>query len=156
MNFLAPYKLLIEFLVIGALIAGIAVGIHKFLSYEQQIGWDRREAIAVKDALLAKDAADKEAARLQQVVTTAVKQGEDRAKLLQASADAAAATNRGLRNTLDNIKSSLPATTLEACRNTAVTLAAVFGDCTARYGSLAEKADRHASDVRTLTEAWPR
>jgi hypothetical protein len=33
------------------------------------------------------------------------------------------------------------------------TLAIVFGSCTERYSGLAEKADRHASDVRAMMEA---
>lgn len=37
----------------------------------------------------------------------------------------------------------------------ATALGAVFEDCRAAYGDMAEKAAGHASDVRTLREAWP-
>lgn len=37
----------------------------------------------------------------------------------------------------------------------ATALGDVFQDCRAAYGGMVEKADGHASDVRTLREAWP-
>ena len=37
----------------------------------------------------------------------------------------------------------------------AAALGAVFEDCRAAYGGMVEKADGHASDVRTHREAWP-
>lgn len=36
------------------------------------------------------------------------------------------------------------------------TLADLLGASASAYTDLAAKADRHASDVRTLSEAWPR
>ena len=35
------------------------------------------------------------------------------------------------------------------------TLSDVFAECSARYGEVAQAADGHASDARTLVEAWP-
>ena len=35
------------------------------------------------------------------------------------------------------------------------TLGDVFAECSARYGEVAQAADGHASDARTLIEAWP-
>ena len=37
----------------------------------------------------------------------------------------------------------------------AIALGAVFEDCRAAYAELVPKADGHASDARTLREAWP-
>ncbi|CAN7470983.1 hypothetical protein LJR074_003167 [Acidovorax sp. LjRoot74] len=37
----------------------------------------------------------------------------------------------------------------------ALALGAVFEDCRAAYAGMVEKAEGHASDVRTLREAWP-
>ncbi len=37
----------------------------------------------------------------------------------------------------------------------ALALGTVFEDCRAAYAGMVEKAERHASDVRTLREAWP-
>lgn len=44
-----------------------------------------------------------------------------------------------------------PATVLEY----ALALGTVFEDCRAAYAGMVEKAEGHASDVRTLREAWP-
>ena len=50
--------------------------------------------------------------------------------------------------------SACPAT-VEAARTAADAFATVFTDCQGRYADVAAKADGHASDVRTLEEAWP-
>lgn len=42
-----------------------------------------------------------------------------------------------------------------ACLSRVAAFREVFDQCAARYGEVAERADRHASDVRTLIEAWP-
>lgn len=42
-----------------------------------------------------------------------------------------------------------------ACLGRVAAFREVFDQCAARYGELAESADRHASDVGTLIEAWP-
>ena len=44
LSFFAPYKLLIEVVLIGALFAGIAFGVHRFLEREQKIGYDKAVA----------------------------------------------------------------------------------------------------------------
>jgi len=42
-----------------------------------------------------------------------------------------------------------------ACLDRVAAFRDVFDQCAARYGGLAEKAGRHASDVKTLIDAWP-
>lgn len=42
------------------------------------------------------------------------------------------------------------------CPDVAASQAVVLSDCAARYSGLAEIADRHASDIQTLTDAWPK
>lgn len=76
----------------------------------------------------------------------------------QKNALAAAAANRtvdSLRDQLTTARAGLPQSTCEAARNYAATLGDVFGSCTARLTELAEKADGHASDAKTLEQAWP-
>ncbi len=76
----------------------------------------------------------------------------------QKNALAAAAANRtvdSLRDQLTTARAGLPQSTCEAARNYAATLSDVFGSCTARLTELAEKADGHASDAKTLEQAWP-
>ena len=48
------------------------------------------------------------------------------------------------------------ATSREACLDRANTFSQLFIDSADRYRGLAEKADRHASDIKTLTDAWPK
>lgn len=74
---------------------------------------------------------------------------------LRADATAARGAAAGLRDDLAELRRQLPSLAAEACRQRADALADVFGQCTARYSELAEKADRHANDARGLSEAWP-
>jgi threonine dehydrogenase-like Zn-dependent dehydrogenase len=43
-----------------------------------------------------------------------------------------------------------------ACTNRAAAISVVLDQCGAAYQELGAIADRHASDVKTLTDAWPR
>jgi chromosome segregation ATPase len=72
--------------------------------------------------------------------------------------DAANARNAAdsLQRELADIRESLPTLAAEARRQRADTLAKILGQCTAEYQWLAERADRHASDVKTLSDAWPK
>ena len=156
LSFLAPYKLLIEIAVVGALFTGAAYGVHRFLEYERDIGRNEvRQEYAVKLAE-AKDAAAKEQARLTKQLEDAQNAAVEREKVLRTTATAAATASASLRGTLDSIRAGVPTATVDALRNATVALTAVFGDCQDKYRGLAETADRHASDVKTLSDAWPR
>ena len=48
------------------------------------------------------------------------------------------------------------ATSHNACLDRATTAGKLLNQCAAQYQDLGERADRHASDVRTLMEAWPK
>ena len=48
------------------------------------------------------------------------------------------------------------ATSHNACLDRATTASELLTQCGAAYQDLGERADRHASDVRTLMEAWPK
>lgn len=96
-----------------------------------------------------------EAARLQRQKDEALDEAN---KIAQRNAkDAASARTeldrlrRQLATTNDLSTASCPST-----RDYAATLAVVFGECATRIGELAEKADGHAVDSRTLEKAWPK
>lgn len=72
----------------------------------------------------------------------------------RAAASAAAADSR-LRITIADLRRSLAGATAETVRITADAGLAVFAECAAEYRALAEIADRHASDAKTLSDAWP-
>ena len=66
------------------------------------------------------------------------------------------------RSELDRLRAQLAATvptgaTPQAtCVDRAATVSELFAQCAAELQELAGKADRHASDVKTLTDAWPK
>lgn len=153
---LAPYKLLIEIAVIGALAGGVVYGVHQFLEHERDIG--RQEVQARWDAqtVLDKEAAREKEAGFAKQLQEANKNASDRDQTIRALAAASGGANNGLRDTLAAISRGVPSATVDALGKSVTTLSAVLAECSGRYQSVAEKADRHASDVKTLQEAWPK
>ena len=153
-DFLDPYRRIIQVVVICAAVAAAGYAWWRFLDYEQQIGWDRRDAIAVQDTLTAKNASDEELRRANHRVNESVLQGEKRARELQKTVAANVAVAGRLRDTIEAMrpgKFSIP----DAAANQRINaLANVFGECTDRLIEMAEHADGHASDTRTLIDAW--
>lgn len=96
-----------------------------------------------------------ESARLQKLKDEALNEAN---KIAQANAKSAA----DARNQLDRLRRQLASTndlstaTCPSTRDYAATLATVFGECATRIGELAEKADGHAADSRTLNGAFPK
>ena len=78
-----------------------------------------------------------------------------RAQENAAAATAARAERDGLRNQINTATSALPTATCASSRDYAATAAALFDQCAAALEELATKADGHATDSRTLTNAWP-
>ena len=74
---------------------------------------------------------------------------------LRADADSARAGADSLR---DSTMRALAAAkeSHDACIKSADAFSVVFGECRARRDALAEVAGRHANDVQTLTDAWPK
>lgn len=66
------------------------------------------------------------------------------------------------RNELDGLRTSsaealrVAGASLDACTATAATLGRLLNQCGAEYQDLGAVADRHVSDIKTLTEAWPK
>lgn len=63
-----------------------------------------------------------------------------------------------LRNThislRESIQNSLPGVSTDAELDAAVASGELFAACSERYADLAEKADKHVHDIRTLQDAW--
>lgn len=92
--------------------------------------------------------------RREESVIAAINAGNQRAAVLRSDASAA-------RSELDRLRGDLvidakPSATLQACDQRRATLSDVFEQCASRYSVLAEKADGHANDLQTLSEAWPK
>jgi hypothetical protein len=78
-----------------------------------------------------------------------------REALLRTEIDHLRHVSDGLRDQNADAARRLAAAPRGAVLEYATALGAVFDDCRAAYADLAGAADGHASDVRTLREAWP-
>ena len=79
-----------------------------------------------------------------------------RNKTLQVAVANAGAVAVSLRDEIATIRRDLPGLAADADRQRADAVAAVLADCSAGYADMAATADRHASDVKTLIDAWHR
>ena len=78
-----------------------------------------------------------------------------RESLLRTEIDHLRGVSDGLRDQNADAARRLAAAPPAAVLEHAIALGVVFQDCRAAYGGMVEKADGHASDVRTHREAWP-
>ena len=140
-------------LIVAAVLGAVALAVNDYLSSVEQRGYDRAVGEYQAKLIKAQNDAIAERNRLQGLVDAAIKGRNDREETIRKSAAATGALVVGVRNELDAIRDGLSVATIDALRHSAATLAFVFGECTDRYSGLAEKADRHASDVRAMMEA---
>ena len=156
LSFLSPYKLFIEIGLLIAVLLGAAVGVHKFLDYEQGIGYDRAVAEYTAKLVAAQEKAISDTAILNKQLEDANNAAQKREQVIQNSANAASVANGKLRDTLDHYRDSVSGATAASLGGAVTALAALLSECSTRYGSLAEKADRHSSDFQRCVEAWPK
>ena len=155
-SFFSPYKVLIEAVAIGALILGIAFGIHHFLSYEQQIGYDKAVAEYTAKELEATKAARAREQALAAQLSEAQNAAAIREQTIKTLASAAAVSSGGLRDTIAGINARVPNDSVLALGNAVRTLGQVFTECEGRRRQVAEDAERLNSEKRTLVESWPK
>lgn len=147
--------ILIKVLVAVALVAGLVFGWNWHINHEQGIGYQKAIAEYTVKLLEAKEIADKREQAMTAKLKEAQENGLKREETIRTLAAAVGKSSDSLRNTANAIRLGLPNATVEAARAAADAFATVFSECQGRYGALAEKADGHANDVRTLEEAWP-
>lgn len=117
----------------------------------------QRDAAALQLAIAdANTRAAQQAAALSQAVTKAQNEAKSRENTLRAAADSARSESDGLRNDLNALRGQYDQLSRDAVIERAAAVGVVLDQCARQYQGLAEKADRHANDVRTLIEAWPR
>ena len=145
----------IKALLIAAVAVALGFAWNGFIKHEQNIGYQKAVAEYNVKLIEAKERADKRERELTAQVKEAQANGLKREETIKALAAAVGKSSDSLRNTANAIRLGLPHATVEAARTAADAFAAVFTDCQRRYADVAEKADGHASDVRTLEEAWP-
>jgi hypothetical protein len=154
-KFLEPYKLLIEIGIGIVAFAFAANKVHEFRESDREAGrievrveWAKAEAKAEAAAKLQKEQWDAKAA-------DASKQGDSREQVISGLIVANTRASNSLRDTANAIRDSVPTATIETLRKTTTALTDVFTDCQGRYVEMAGIADRHASDAKTLSDAWP-
>lgn len=143
----------VKALVVASVIAAITFAVNNYLSSVEQRGYDRAVGEYRMKLIEAQNDAIAERNRLQGLVDAAIKGRSEREKTIQKSAAATGALVTGVRNELDTIRDGLSVATIDALRHSTATLSVVFGECTERYSGLAEKATRHVSDIRAITES---
>ena len=74
---------------------------------------------------------------------------------LRRNVDAARTESDGLRDVIYAFRAKLPNAAAATVAVAADTAAELLGACVNEYRSVAEAADGHAADLRTLVEAWP-
>lgn len=155
-SFFAPYKYGIEILGIVILLAIIAYFSHQFLLSEQKMGYDKAMSEVKEKQLAQEQFARAREAQLMNQLEAAQNAATLREQQIKALSAALANSSNSLRDTAAAINSSLPTASADASRSAAITAINLFADCQGKYGQMAEIADRHANDVKTLSDAWPK
>lgn len=144
-----PWPLNSQFFILSAVLVLIAAGAgYDTGSKLERQRWQERQIAAEQNARQLERAM---VAQMEKARNEAIER-ETRNRAALAAAHRAAA---GLRDTVGNLRRELSAATAEACRHTADTALAVFGECADRYRALAEVTDRHENDAMTCLAAWP-
>ena len=81
---------------------------------------------------------------------------QTRAVAARRDADAARSELDRLRNSVATTRGGVPGESATACAVRADAGGELLAQCAAAYSDLAAIADRHASDARTLIDAWPK
>ena len=152
---LAPYKLLLQIIAAVLLLSAVVYAFNQFVEHHQQIGYDRRvaedNAQALKDQEAARKVDAANAKRLEDAQNANTLQNQ-KINTLVAALAASSGSLRGVANTL---VSDLSNASVETARKTATAFASVFQDCTGKYASMAEIADRHVADIVLYKQSWP-
>ena len=121
---------------------------HEAQVAEMRLEWqDEREANTQRLRIVEGELNDK--------YQTALNLARDRERILRADVAALRDSAQGLRTQHTEAMRRLAKAPAEAIREYAATVSDVFGECKTRYAEVAEAAQRHSDDVRTLIEAWP-
>lgn len=137
----------------GAVIAAASVWQVQAWRYGEQIA-DIRAAHADEVASAAKTAL-KTTEHYRENADAAVRKAEARAAQNKRDADRLRDELAGLRGDLAEVPDRIRSASREAVDQYAAAATVVFDHCARRYSGMAEAAAGHASDVRTLIDAWP-
>lgn len=150
----APYRLAAQFGAWFLVAAALMAGYWWVVRYHEDVGYRRAVAEYQMKLIEATDAARHREREMQAKVDEAEK-GAEREKRHQVELAVLDSANRRLLNDITDFRHRLPGLAGPACIAAADTAAELFGECADEYRALAGKADRHAIDADTLTDAWP-
>jgi len=143
-----------------ALVVGLLVWFFQESRLGAQLAEVRLESSQYRAEVLAEKASAAERVRKVEgdwnaKYQAALNAGRDRERVLRADLVAVRDAASGLRTQAAEAARRLAQAPAPAVLEYANTLGDVFAECSARYAEVAAAADGHASDARTLIEAWP-
>ena len=145
-----------RWLLYGAFLAALLLGVWRLDVSRQQIGYDRAVAEYTKIALKAEQVARAKEQSLQAQIVKAQNDAKTRETKLAASAAATRRVADSLRSDLASARRDIASASRAAVDRYAQTASAVLGECTREYETLAGTTAGIASDALTLLQAWPR
>lgn len=156
MNFLNPYKYIIDLVLVVSVIAGFAFGVHKYNSYQQAIGAERVQMEWDRANEVADGARRQREIQLQKEKDNAITQAQKSIQAANAGAAAAADAGRVLHSTIETLIARSDTDSVDANRKYTAAIAAVFQSCTDEYRKLGREAQGHADDSLMYQKAWPK
>jgi len=120
-----------------------------------QLRHQRELTASEQQARLAEMLARSTEQQFQQKLQEANDAARKREITLRRDADGARVAAGGLRDEVAALRRRISIAPEASRADATAALGDVLLACTERYRSVAEEADRHASDVRTLIDAWP-
>jgi hypothetical protein len=138
---------------IAALVAAAGVWVFQDARRDAAVAEVRLEQSNERMVAVSKARAEERA--INSTYQGALNAARTREALLRTEIDHLHRVSDGLRDQSADAARRLAAAPPAAVLEYALAIDTVFNDCRAAYAGMVEKADGHASDVRTLREAWP-
>lgn len=138
---------------IAALVAAAGMWVFQDARMDAAVADARLEQSNERMVAVSKARADERA--INSTYQGALNAARTREALLRTEIDYLLRVSDGLRDQSADAARRLATAPPAAVIEYALAVNTVFNDCRAAYAGMVEKADGHASDVRTLREAWP-
>jgi len=129
---------------------------YNFGKHNVQVAFDDYKIGVQNEVIKETQAANLKTAKLQSQVEKAQNDALQRQKTLQANIVSLNATNSSLRDTIASINTNLSSDSANALRGYIIAANAVIEASTTRYSSVAGKLDQCTSDLKTLSDAFPK
>lgn len=144
----------------GAVVLAIVLAFTHFTAYRAGRAavrgqWDAQKVVDAEAARKALEANRAIEEQRQKQAQEAIDASKIRETQLRADAAASRSALERLRNAVRTASGVVPGSTGNAVSEPSAE-GRLLAQCAAEYQSLGERADQHASDVKTLMDAWPR